>query len=131
MPLDNAVPPSPDAVRLASASANGQDPPAADHPQSPRRREPVPPPEPDPPRRPCNGAAHHPASPTQELAQPPGLDELIAEAEEVRLALGEAHARLGRLLAALKHHRRRDRAVQSALQSLRQLPASLWQRTRE
>jgi hypothetical protein len=91
----------------------------------------VPPPEPDPPRPPRNGAAHRPAPPTQEPAQPPGLEELIAEAEEVRVALGEAHARLGRLLAALKSHRRRDRAVQSALQSLRQLPASLWQRTRE
>jgi len=91
----------------------------------------VPLPEPDPPRPPRNGAAHRPAPAQQEPAQPPGLEELIAEAEEVRVALGEAHARLGRLLAALKSHRRRDRAVQSALQSLRQLPASLWQRTRE
>jgi hypothetical protein len=131
MPLDNAVPPSPEAVRLASVSADRPDPPVADHPVSPRRREPVPPPEPDPPRPPRNGAAHRPDHPTQEPAQPPGLEELIAEAEEVRVALGEAHARLGRLLAALKHHRRRDRAVQSALQSLRQLPASLWQRTGE
>src|SRR5262249_25436251 len=120
MPLDNAVPPSPDAVRLDSASAGSPAPPITDRPLSPRRgREPAP--EPDPPRQPRNGAAPRPAPPPQEPAQPPGLDELIAEAEEVRVALGEAHARLGRLLAALKPHRRRDRAVQSALQSLRQL----------
>jgi hypothetical protein len=133
MPLDNAEPPSPDALRLDSASAERLGPPAADRPVSPRRRrEPVPAPEPDPPRPPRNGAAPRPAPPpAQEPAQPPGLEGLIAEAEEVRSALGESHARLGRLLAALKHHRRRDRAVQSALQSLRQLPASLWQRTRE
>src|SRR5205807_10008134 len=51
-----------------------------------------------------------------------GLDELVAETEQVHMVLGEAHARLGRLLAALKQLRCRDRVVAAALASLRPLP---------
>ena len=36
--------------------------------------------------------------------------------------LGQAQSRLGRLVAALKHHRRQARAVRAAVDSIRQLP---------
>ena len=41
--------------------------------------------------------------------------------EELRNQLQEASTRLARLLAGLKQHRRQSRAVQVAMQSLRQL----------
>jgi hypothetical protein len=47
------------------------------------------------------------------------LDGLLAEGEALRSLLHEAHARLGRLLAGLKHHRRQAKAVETALASLR------------
>jgi hypothetical protein len=43
------------------------------------------------------------------------------EAEAVRALLQEAHARLGRLLAVLKHQRRQGRVLRAAMDSLRQL----------
>jgi hypothetical protein len=66
-----------------------------------------------PPAR--NGAAA-PADPPQLAA---GVDQLIDEAEALRAALAEAHARAGRLVGALKHQRRQGRALEAALQSLR------------
>ena len=51
----------------------------------------------------------------------PGLPELVAEAEAIRAALQEAHGRMGRLLAALRLHRKQARAVEAAVASLRQL----------
>jgi hypothetical protein len=47
--------------------------------------------------------------------------DLIAEAERLRDQLHDALARLSRLLAALKLHRRQAKAVQQAMQSLKQL----------
>ena len=47
--------------------------------------------------------------------------ELIAEAEELRTVVLDASARLSRLLAGLKQHRRQSRAVQAAMHSLKQL----------
>jgi hypothetical protein len=52
---------------------------------------------------------------------PAGIDALLAEAEQLRLLLNDASARLGRLLSALKQHRRQARAVQAAVSSLRQM----------
>jgi hypothetical protein len=46
----------------------------------------------------------------------------LAEAEAVRGLLAEAQARAGRLVAALKQHRRSARALEAAVASLRQLP---------
>ena len=50
-----------------------------------------------------------------------GIVELIAEAEELRTVLSDASMRVARLLSALKQHRRQSRAVQAAMQSLKQL----------
>jgi hypothetical protein len=47
--------------------------------------------------------------------------ELITEAEELRTVMADASARLSRLLAGLKQHRRQSRAVQAAVHSLKQL----------
>jgi len=56
-----------------------------------------------------------------EVPAPPGLSALIAEAEALHGAIGDARSRAGRLVAALRKQRRRDRLVQSTLASLRQL----------
>jgi hypothetical protein len=95
-------------------------------------------PEHQPPTRPDRNGAPAPPRPARPQpspepapppAEPAGLEELIGEAEAVRATLAEAHARLGRLLAALKQQRRHSRAVEAALAALRQLPVSPWQRT--
>jgi hypothetical protein len=120
MPLsqDGALPPSPDALRLASA-APGPDATAVT-PSPPRRRTPMP--APNPPPRPDRNGAPSPEAPGPTEA--PGLEELIGEVEMMRSAAGEMQARLGRLVAALKQMRRRNRTVEAALASLRQLPLS-------
>ena len=43
-------------------------------------------------------------------------------AEALRSQLQEVQGRLGRLMTALKQHRRQAKAVQAAVASLRQLP---------
>lgn len=50
-----------------------------------------------------------------------GIAEVIAETETLRGLLHDASARTAPLLAALKNQRRRSRAVQQAMQSLRDL----------
>ena len=50
-----------------------------------------------------------------------GLAEVVAEAETLRNLLHDAATRTSRLLAALKHERRRSKAVQQAMQSLKEL----------
>jgi hypothetical protein len=49
------------------------------------------------------------------------LADLIAEAEELRTVLADASSRLARLLSGLKQHRRDSRAMQAAMQSLKQI----------
>jgi hypothetical protein len=49
------------------------------------------------------------------------LADVLAEAEALRALLSEASGGSARLLAALKQQRRQTRAVQQAVQSLRQL----------
>jgi hypothetical protein len=51
----------------------------------------------------------------------PNIAELISEAEALRTDMVDASARLARLLSGLKQHRRQSRAVQAAMQSLKQL----------
>jgi hypothetical protein len=46
----------------------------------------------------------------------------LTEAEALRSVLQEAQSRLGRLVLALKQHRRQAKALQAAVASLRQLP---------
>ena len=53
---------------------------------------------------------------------PDGPPDLLAEAEAVRDLLHDAAARVGRLVAALKHQRRQTRAIRQAVESLRGLP---------
>ena len=47
--------------------------------------------------------------------------DLITETEELRTVVLDASVRLARLLSGLKQHRRQSRAVQAAMQSLKQL----------
>ena len=49
------------------------------------------------------------------------IADLIAEAEELRTVLADASGRLARLLSGLKQHRRDSRAMQAAMQSLKQI----------
>jgi hypothetical protein len=49
------------------------------------------------------------------------LLDLVAEAVRLRDLLHDALARVSRLLAALKHHRRQAKAVAQAMASLKQL----------
>jgi hypothetical protein len=55
-------------------------------------------------------------------APPPELLDPLIEAEAVRAPLYDAQGRLGRLLAALRQHRRQTRAMRAAVTSLRRLP---------
>jgi hypothetical protein len=63
---------------------------------------------------------HHPPN---DQHQPPGPTEtnLITEAERLRTHLQEALAHVNRLITALRHERRRHRAVEAAVASLRRL----------
>jgi hypothetical protein len=51
----------------------------------------------------------------------PNIIELLTEAEQVRSVLQDATTRLSRLINGLKQQRRQGRAMQAAMQSLRQL----------
>ena len=70
---------------------------------------------------PNNGRSPEPQRPPDSPNGGGGLNDLIAEAELLRTILGDASARTARLVAALKQQRRQSRAVQQAMQSLRQL----------
>jgi hypothetical protein len=50
-----------------------------------------------------------------------GLAALIQEAEALHEALADARARTGRLVVALRRHRKRERLVSSTLATLREL----------
>jgi hypothetical protein len=62
------------------------------------------------------------AQSSREAASPHPAGDPLAEAEAVRELLMQAQARLSRLLATVKLHRRQARAVRAAVHSLRQLP---------
>jgi hypothetical protein len=112
MPLDRteAVPPGPDSRRISSAEG-----PAPLPSTEPERREaPMPAPQANGPT-PDNGRLNSTEPERWSIA------EVIAETETLRGLLHDASARTARLLAALKHQRRRSRAVQQAMQSLKDL----------
>jgi hypothetical protein len=113
MPLDrsNAILAGPDTQRIRSAE--GPPPPTAAEPE--RREHPMPAPPPNAP------TPDHGRSPGSTEPERWGIAEVIAETETLRSLLHEAAARTARLLAALKHQRRRSRAVQQAMQSLKAL----------
>ncbi len=56
--------------------------------------------------------------------EPSGASPLdpLAETEAIRALLADAQSRLGRLIAALKQHRRQARAVAAAMAQLKNLP---------
>jgi hypothetical protein len=56
-----------------------------------------------------------------ESARAPGLSALIAEAEALHAALGEARTHAGRLTVALRRYLRHERLVSGALASLKSL----------
>jgi hypothetical protein len=60
-------------------------------------------------------------SPNGAAAPGAGLAALIAEAQALHAALGDARARAARLSVALRRHRKRERLVNSTLASLREL----------
>jgi hypothetical protein len=102
-----AIPPDGNALRIASADDPIPTPPTAS-PEPERRISPMP--------DPTNGRT--PANPSPERG---GINDLINEAEELRTLLNDATIRVGRLLAALKQHRRQARAVQAAAAALQQM----------
>jgi hypothetical protein len=112
MPLDpkSAIPPGPDMHRIDSAGGVITDP----LPPS-ERSEIMPAPQSNGPSS-DNGHANGGSEPERW-----GIAEVIAETEALRNVLHDAAGRTARLLAALKHQRRRSRAVQQAMQSLRGL----------
>jgi hypothetical protein len=73
------------------------------------------------PRPASNDRSHEPPDGAPARDRPAGIDELIAETEESRATLGDAFSRVGRLLSALKQHRRQSRALRDAVASLRQI----------
>jgi hypothetical protein len=56
-----------------------------------------------------------------ESARAPGLSALIAEAEALHAAMGDARTCAGRLAVALRRYRRHERLVSGALASLKSL----------
>jgi hypothetical protein len=109
MPLEKAaaIPPGPDVQRINSAQSPPS--PTAPEPESKRSEDPMPAPQ-------SNG--HTPDSADPERW---GIAQVIEETETLRGLLHDASARTARLLAALKHQRRKSRAVQQAMRSLKEL----------
>jgi hypothetical protein len=73
------------------------------------------------PRPASNDRSHENQDGAPARDRPAGIDELIAETEELRATLGDAYSRVGRLLSALKQHRRQSRALRDVVASLRQI----------
>ena len=70
-----------------------------------------------------NGHSAHPTSDVNNTPSERGLSiaDLLNEAEELRSVLQDASGRLCRMINGLKQHRRQSKAMQAAMQSLRQL----------
>ncbi len=118
MPLEGALSPTPDAVRILSSEAIPDTIRAKPKPQPERSTTTMPRPQTnrDDPHNDPAGVPSPPLPPSE--AEPP--DPLV-EAEALRALLHDAQLRLGRLLAALKHQRRHNRALRTAMDSLRHL----------
>jgi hypothetical protein len=127
MPLDGALSPAPDAVRIVSGESIPVARPAKPKPQpetskaqaQPERSREVMPRSQSNGEEPRNGPAGLPPVPIPASeTEPP---DPLMEAEALRSLLHDAQMRLGRLLAALKQQRRHNRALRAALDSLRGL----------
>ena len=70
---------------------------------------------------PINGAPLPVTESNMAADQSSSFGTVLREAEAVKASLREAHSQVGRLIAALKRHRRQSKLVQSTLSSLRQL----------
>jgi hypothetical protein len=118
MPLEGALPPTPDAVRIVSGESPALVIRAQPKPQLERSIVLMPRPQTngEEPRNGPAGVPPPPLSPSE--AEPP--DPLV-EAEALRASLHDAQFRLSRLLSALKQQRRQTRALRSAMDSLRNL----------
>ncbi len=117
MPLDKAaaIPPGPGPDTRRIDSAEGLPPPTEPHPVTTRSDDPMPARQVN--RQPPDSG--RPAGSTEPERW--GIAEVIAETETLRALLHDAAVRSARLLAALKHQRRKSRAVRQAMQSLKDL----------
>ena len=70
---------------------------------------------------PVNGSAQPVAEPNEPADQSTSFGTVLREAEAVKTSLRDAHGQVGRLITALKRHRRQSKLVQSTLASLKQL----------
>ncbi len=76
----------------------------------------------EPPRADSRGAPDRGgADGRADAADPPGLGDLLAEAEALHAALADARGRAARLVAGLRRQRRRSRLMESTLAALDQL----------
>ncbi len=113
MPLDPATAIGPNATEMGS--------------KLPPRSAPVPPPNPNERMTPTmstpplNGHGANNGNAVETSPERWGLAEVIAETEALRTLLQDASGRTMRLLAALKNQRKKSKAVQAAMASLRQL----------
>jgi hypothetical protein len=127
MPLDGALSPAPDSVRIVSGESVSFATRTKPKPQSETAK-----PELESKRSqtamprsqsngddPRNGPAGVPPSPIPSAEDEP--PDPLLEAEALRALLHDAQLRLGRLLAALKQQRRHNRALRAAMDSLRGL----------
>jgi hypothetical protein len=75
---------------------------------------------------PTNGVTSGPTNGhvTPEHPEPASLAALIQEAESLHETICDVKSRAGRLLAALRRHRRREKLVAATLASLRELKLS-------
>ena len=116
---ESAIGPSDDAIRIDSVGAG----PAVRAGRTPGRRRTPPWSIPCPDPRPGAATAGTTPGTANGVATggPGGLAALIQEAEALHEALADARARAGRLTAALRRYRRRERLVSSTLASLKAL----------
>ena len=70
---------------------------------------------------PANGSAPPAEEPHEPADQSSSFGTVLREAEAVKTSLRDAHTHVGRLIAALKRHRRQSKLMQSTLASLKQL----------
>lgn len=70
---------------------------------------------------PVIGSAQPAADSNEPADQSTSFGTVLREAEAVKTSLRDAHGQVGRLIAALKRHRRQSKLVQSTLASLKQL----------
>src|SRR5262249_17217850 len=113
MPLDKTAVILSEPGMQRICSLEGLSPPTSSEPE--RRETPMPAPQPNG-STPENGRPNGNMEPERRH-----IVQVIAETETLGDLLHDASARTARLLAALKHQRRRSRAVQQAMQSLKDL----------